>query len=172
MIYEHQLAHGLPCKVLVIEPRRVAAHNLWEYVSKSLPEGEVGLRLGYQQPINPNASISYATAGYVFRKYGSNLSALLEFTHILVDEVHERSIDYDLILLMMKMYLRGGGEIDAGQGGVRRKLILMSATPNLRLYEDYFSYDSLHSTRNPMSLTPADAINAPAPSNLNSIDGK
>ena len=51
-------------------------------------------------------------------------------THVIVDEVHERSIDSDFLLVILKELL------------VRRpdlKLILMSATLNARVFEEYFA---------------------------------
>jgi len=79
---------------------------------------------------NPNGSIILTTAGYVLKKYQNNLSELSKFSYIILDEVHERTIDYDLILLFIQRNLLSQNP--------NLRVILMSATPNLKLYHKFF----------------------------------
>ena len=58
-------------------------------------------------------------------------------THVVIDEVHERSVDTDLSLLLLKDLLARGSPI---------KVVLMSATANAALFADYYN-----STNHPVS---------------------
>ena len=51
-------------------------------------------------------------------------------SHVIIDEVHERSVDVDLSLLLLRDLLSQGSHI---------KVILMSATANAQLFAAYFS---------------------------------
>lgn len=58
---------------------------------------------------------------------------LTDISHVIIDEVHERSEDSDLLLLLLKEYL-------ASWGAHKPKIILMSATADADLFSSYFSY--------------------------------
>lgn len=56
-----------------------------------------------------------------------------EFTHIIMDEVHERDIDIDFSLIITKHFLKV----------YPIKLILMSATISSQKFANYFSKNSI-----------------------------
>jgi small subunit ribosomal protein S24e len=56
-----------------------------------------------------------------------------DVTHILVDEVHERDVDTDLLLVVLKRLLA-----DRKVKGKPIKVILMSATIDPTLFQQYF----------------------------------
>jgi HrpA-like RNA helicase len=57
--------------------------------------------------------------------------SLRDYSHIIVDEVHERDLDTDLLILVMKkLMIQTGDRIT--------KIILMSATLNAEKFADYF----------------------------------
>lgn len=135
-ILEHQLSLGRPCKVYCTEPRRLSALSLARRVSEELGEGKNDLGtsrslVGYAIRLESNTSketrLVYATTGIVMRMLeGSN--DLREITHIVLDEVHERTIDSDFLLLVLKKLLVKRQDL---------KVVLMSATVDAEKFSKY-----------------------------------
>lgn len=67
--------------------------------------------------------------GILLRKFLSD-PELEGVSHVIVDEVHERSLDTDLLLLLLKDLLARGSLV---------KVILMSATADADLFAAYFA---------------------------------
>ena len=59
-------------------------------------------------------------------------------THVIIDEVHERSVDSDLLLLLLKDLLarRTRGQLEAAG---KLRVVLMSATADADLFASYFA---------------------------------
>lgn len=70
----------------------------------------------------------FCTTGILLRRLESD-PRLESVTHILVDEVHERSEESDFLLLILKDLLATRKDL---------KVILMSATLNAHLFSEYF----------------------------------
>lgn len=64
------------------------------------------------------------------RRLATGDSDLSSISHVIVDEVHERSVDSDFLLLELREVLKRNSKI---------KIILMSATINSELFSKYFS---------------------------------
>lgn len=60
----------------------------------------MGLRLGQGVREGGNCAITLVTTGKLSRYLSGNL--LRKFTHIIIDEVHDRSIDNDLSCLFVR----------------------------------------------------------------------
>lgn len=58
-------------------------------------------------------------------------STLQDVTHVVVDEVHERSADSDLLLLLLRQLL-------SGPAARHLRVLLMSATADAKAFADYF----------------------------------
>ncbi|KAH6899625.1 P-loop containing nucleoside triphosphate hydrolase protein [Thelonectria olida] len=135
-LLEHQLSQGKPCKVYCTEPRRISAISLARRVSEELGENrnELGTNrslVGYSIRLEANTSretrLVYATTGIVMRMLeGSN--DLQEVTHLVLDEVHERSIDSDFLLIVLKNLMKRRRDL---------KVILMSATVDAERFSAY-----------------------------------
>ncbi|KAI1455583.1 P-loop containing nucleoside triphosphate hydrolase protein [Annulohypoxylon moriforme] len=135
-LLEHQLSLGRPCKIYCTEPRRISAISLARRVSEELGEGRGDLGtsrslVGYSIRLEANTSketrLVYATTGIVMRMLeGSN--ELREITHLVLDEVHERSIDSDFLLIVLKKLLTRRKDL---------KVILMSATVDAERFSNY-----------------------------------
>ena len=63
-------------------------------------------------------------------------SELIGVTHLVIDEVHERTVDSDILLLLVKKILTKRVDL---------KVILMSATAQSSLFQEYFSSSTYQS---------------------------
>ncbi|CAN5421826.1 ATP-dependent helicase HrpB [soil metagenome] len=109
-------------KILVLEPRRLAARAAAERMAASLGEaagGKVGYRTRLQSRIGPNTRIEVITEG-VFTRMILDDPGLEGVGAVLFDEFHERSLDADLGLALAR----------DSQSVLRPdlKLVVMSAT--------------------------------------------
>jgi ATP-dependent helicase HrpB len=109
-------------KVVMLEPRRLAARAAADYMARNLGErmGEtVGLRARLASAVGPRTRIEVVTEG-VFSRMIIDDPALEGVGAVLFDEFHERSLDADLGLALA---------LDA-QSGLRPdlRLVVMSAT--------------------------------------------
>uniref|UniRef100_A0A0N4ZT97 RNA helicase n=1 Tax=Parastrongyloides trichosuri TaxID=131310 RepID=A0A0N4ZT97_PARTI len=121
---------GAEFNCVVTQPRRLCAVSLANQVAMERYE-EVGNSVGYSvrfERCNPRpfGSIFYTTVGTLLRSISFGLKGI---THIVVDEVHERTISIDFLLIILKMMLEKNSSI---------KIILMSATINTKQFENYF----------------------------------
>ncbi|EAR92519.2 nucleic acid helicase, putative (macronuclear) [Tetrahymena thermophila SB210] len=129
-------------KIIVTQPRRVAAIALAERVSQEL-KSNLGQRVGYQigqdSNFNRNTQILYVTIGIFLQKLINDPDQFLrEYTHIILDEVHERGIESDFGLIALKTFLSQHKNRNS------IKLIVMSATLNKDIFLNYFSTTELN----------------------------
>ena len=162
LLMERAAAAGKPFKMIVVQPRRLAATALAERVSCEMGDndGVAGGLVGYQIRGESRQSartvITFMTTGILLRQLESSgaASVLASLTHLVVDEVHERSVDNDVLLLLLRRKLvtmalpegaqegTQGGVAGAARGSMPR-IILMSATVETSLFVDYFNGSNL-----------------------------
>ena len=137
---------GSKCNIICTQPRRLAAMSVAERIADERGD-KLGVEVGYQvrfnaKPPEPNGSISFCTTGIFLKRMQSSLgegaqpnsvAAMDSVTHIVVDEVHERDIDTDLSLVVLKRLLAV-----RKARGIPLKVILMSATIDPTLFQNYF----------------------------------
>ncbi|KAI0651707.1 P-loop containing nucleoside triphosphate hydrolase protein [Trametes meyenii] len=143
-ILEDQLLKGRHCKIYCTEPRRISAISLAQRVSRELgePAGAVGTGnslVGYairlESNINRRTRLAYVTNGIALRMLeggsgqGGQGTAFDEITHIIIDEVHERTIESDFLLIVLKSLLVQRPDL---------KIVLMSATLDAEKISKYF----------------------------------
>ena len=109
-------------KIIVLEPRRIAARAAAERMAKTLGEkvgDTVGLRVRFGSKVSKRTRIEVVTEG-IFTRMILDDPELKGIAAVLFDEFHERSLDADLGLAFAR---------DAQQG-LREdlKLLVMSAT--------------------------------------------
>ena len=141
-ILRHGLSRKEDVKIICTQPRRLAAVNIARRVASELGErvGEtVGFHVGMQRKKTPGITkITFMTTGIFLMRLVNNPDSLKSYTHLIMDEVHERDLDIDFSLVVVK-HLLGAGEKD----GLKFKLILMSATFNTNLFANYFAFSSV-----------------------------
>ncbi|XP_041825881.1 ATP-dependent RNA helicase DHX29 isoform X2 [Melanotaenia boesemani] len=125
------------CNIVVTQPRRISAVSLACRVSEELGcedgPGSKSSLCGYQIRMENQSGdwtrLLYCTTGVLIRKlqHDKHLSSL---THIIVDEVHERSVQSDFLLTILKDVVMRRSDL---------KLILMSATVDCDKFSNYFN---------------------------------
>ena len=137
-ILEHELSSGRPCKVYCTEPRRISAISLARRVSEEIGERRgdigtlrslVGFAIRLESNFIPQTRLVYATTGIVMRMLEGS-DDLEDITHLVLDEVHERTIDSDFLLIVLRKLLKKRPDL---------KVVLMSATVNAERFSEYLS---------------------------------
>ena len=126
--------------VVCTQPRRIAAVSVAERVASERlepPPGQRGSRVGYHVRLDASTTsdtkLLFCTTGILLRKLiGDPL--LSSVSHVVIDEVHERTVQSDLLLAMIRdiVYRR---KQHAGMAPL--KLVLMSATIDTTLLSAY-----------------------------------
>lgn len=132
-ILEHEIdaGRGGAANIICTQPRRLPAIALANRVSDEMlqkPGSTVGYSIRLEKKMSQETHILFCTTGILLRRLTSDRQ-LADVTHVIVDEVHERSLDSDLLLLMLRDVLRNNP---------RLRLVLMSATADADLFAGYF----------------------------------
>jgi ATP-dependent RNA helicase DDX35 len=119
--------------ICITEPRRIAAINLAKRVcdEKSCLLGhEVGYAIRFEDCFQPGVTrAKFVTDGFLIREMMQN-PLLSQYSVIIVDEVHERNVNTDIILGLLKKIMKKREDL---------KIIVCSATVDaeeLKLYFD------------------------------------
>uniref|UniRef100_A0AAX7SL58 ATP-dependent RNA helicase DHX29 n=1 Tax=Astatotilapia calliptera TaxID=8154 RepID=A0AAX7SL58_ASTCA len=126
-----------PCNIVVTQPRRISAMSLACRVSQELGcedgPGSKSSLCGYQIRMENQSGdwtrLLYCTTGVLLRKLQHDRH-LTSLTHIIVDEVHERSVQSDFLLTILKDVVMKRSDL---------QLILMSATVDCDKFSNYFN---------------------------------
>lgn len=124
---------SLPVKMFISQPRRIAAKALVERLRSSEPELRdcFALRMGHgiREYETKKTRATFVTAGYLVRLMVNCPENFRTVSHLVIDEVHERSVETDLLCLLCRRMLHENTRI---------RLVLMSATLASELYREYF----------------------------------
>ena len=151
---------GAFCNIVCTQPRRIAAISVAQRVANERGES-LGSRssIGYQVRFDAKlpdqfGSVTFCTTGIFLKRMQNALlggnhndRSLDDVTHVVVDEVHERDVDTDLLLVVLKRLL---AERKAHNKPI--KIILMSATIDPTLFQEYFKNE--HGVRAPVIEVP------------------
>ncbi|KDQ63105.1 hypothetical protein JAAARDRAFT_119492 [Jaapia argillacea MUCL 33604] len=120
---------GSKASILVTQPRRISALSVAARVSSErLDDGSVGYAIRGESRQDARTKLMFCTTGVVLRRLSTG-DDLRGVTHVVVDEVHERSVDGDFLLLELKELLAKHRTL---------KVVLMSATINHETFVKYF----------------------------------
>lgn len=114
--------------VAVTQPRRVAAvtcANRVAFELKSEPGEIVGYQIRHEAKLGPNVRAKFVTDGILLREVENDI-LLRKYSAVVIDEVHERSLNTDLLLSFLSRTVALRSE-DSGELGPL-KVIVMSAT--------------------------------------------
>jgi len=108
-------------EIIVLEPRRIAARMAARRVAWELGEevgGTVGYQVRFEEKIGPGTRLRFVTEGILTRRLLTD-PTLKGVDAVVLDEFHERHLDSDLALALLKRLQRTRSEI---------RIIVMSAT--------------------------------------------
>jgi small subunit ribosomal protein S24e len=139
---------GARCNIVCTQPRRIAAVSVADRVAKErgevLGRGAIGYQVRFEAKLpEDHGSVTFCTTGVFLKRLQSALvdgarrgghRNLDDVTHVLVDEVHERDVDTDLLLVVLKRLMA-----DRKARNKPLKIVLMSATINPTLFQKYLS---------------------------------
>jgi len=118
-------------RIGVTQPRRIAALSVSSYIARQYEDrmpGLVGYKMRFVDETVPETKIVIMTDGILLQELKSD--PLLEtYSIIMVDEAHERSLNIDFILGLLKAITHERRDL---------KIIVSSATINARVFSEYF----------------------------------
>lgn len=132
--------------IAITEPRRVAAVSLAKRVAdemgtplgSSTPASKVGYSVRFDTSTSPSTRVKYLTDGMLLQEMLSD-PWLRKYSAVVVDEVHERGVNVDLILGFLRNMV---SRSNSARGGVPLKVIVMSATADMESLKGYFEEGS------------------------------
>ncbi|KAG1713183.1 hypothetical protein DVH05_000903 [Phytophthora capsici] len=123
---------GGECNIICTQPRRIAAIGVATRVAQERCEDiadVVGYQIRMDAKKSSNTRLLFCTTGVLLRRL-LNDRQLSGVSHVIVDEVHERNVDTDFLLSILRDLLPQRPDL---------RVILMSATMNSELFVKYFS---------------------------------
>lgn len=119
------------CNIVVTQPRRIAARSIASRVCAER-KWECGTLVGYQVGLSCISSedtrLLFCTTGVLLEKLVRSRT-LAAYTHIVLDEVHERDQDMDFLFIVVRKLLCHSPHC---------KIVLMSATIEAAQFAEYW----------------------------------
>ncbi|KAI4100007.1 MAG: hypothetical protein LQ339_005674 [Xanthoria mediterranea] len=128
------------CNIICTQPRRIAATSVARRVAEERAQRlqeSVGyhVRFDAKLPIH-GGSITYCTTGILLQQLQHQPDEVMDgVSHLVIDEVHERDILIDFLLIILKRAMSDRG----AAGKSMPKVVLMSATMDTELFASYFA---------------------------------
>jgi HrpA-like RNA helicase len=140
-LLEDSWSRGVPARVICTQPRRISAITVAERVASERGEvcgahdGAVGYSIRLETKGHAKTALLFCTNGVLLRKLTHSDGPRGEpplggVTHIVVDEIHERDLFADFLMVVLRDLLPRQPHL---------RLVLMSATLNEELFSGYFA---------------------------------
>lgn len=117
--------------VVCSQPRRIAAISIAKRVAEEMSQtlgGLVGYSVRFEDRVSEDTKIRYVTDGVLLRDFVED-KTVRKYKAVIIDEVHERTINIDLLLGLVKSAVKTRPDL---------KVVIMSATMNTDIFLDYF----------------------------------
>jgi RNA helicase HrpA len=128
----HQAAYAKNGAIGVTQPRRIAALSVSEFIARQMEcklGGLVGYKMRFEDKTSRDTQIKIMTDGILLQEMKLD-PWLSKYDCLVVDEAHERSLNIDFILGLLKRVLEFRSEF---------KVIVSSATINAKVFSEYFA---------------------------------
>jgi len=126
-------AVGESSKIAITQPRRISAISVAERVAQergeTIGQGLVGHTVRLDSSTTKSTQMVFMTPAILLKKLGSD-PTLSEYTHVLLDEVHERDKFTEFVLIALKRVLLARP--------TEFKVVLMSATLQLDVLRGFY----------------------------------
>ncbi len=123
-------------KICITQPRRVAARSVSKYVAHNVGcklGEEVGYQIRFDDHTSEGTKINFVTDGILLKKIQED-PLLLEYSVVMIDEAHERSLNIDFSLGLLKKIQAERRENDLPP----LKVVVTSATIEKEKFANYF----------------------------------
>ncbi len=127
----HEAGYSQTGIIGVTQPRRIAVLSVSEFIAKQLKcerPDVIGYKMRFADVTDERTKIKIMTDGILLQELKLD-PYLSKYSIIMVDEAHERSLDIDFILGLLKRILKARHDF---------KVIISSATINTELFSKYF----------------------------------
>ena len=126
----HEAGYAQALQVGITQPRRIATLSVSEFIKKQIGDDDafVGYKMRFEDTTTNNTRIKVMTDGILLMELKAD-PLLRSYSVILVDEAHERSLNIDFILGLLKDVIKQRSDF---------KVIISSATINTKVFSDFF----------------------------------
>ncbi|MEN6491184.1 MAG: ATP-dependent RNA helicase, partial [Rectinema sp.] len=127
----HEAGYASNGIIGITQPRRIATLSVSDFIARQLSTtvpGIVGYKMRFEDATAPNTAIKIMTDGILLQEMKLD-PYLTHYSVIMVDEAHERSLNIDFILGLLKKVLEARSEF---------RVIVSSATINAEVFSEYF----------------------------------
>jgi HrpA-like RNA helicase len=144
--------------IIVTQPRILTTMGIPEKIASVYPEMIMGKNLGYQTGdyiYKPKKGVLFMTIGVLAQqlKVMTDDEIMNKYSFIIIDECHDRSLDMDLTLSLLKVFKKSSCPF----------LILTSATFDTVKYANYFNVDT-------KGIITVEGLNYPIETVFSSVD--
>ncbi|MFW6322381.1 MAG: ATP-dependent RNA helicase HrpA, partial [Guyparkeria sp.] len=131
-----ELGYGRRGMIAHTQPRRIAARNVARRLAEELDEGEgrdgrtaVGYKVRFSDQTRPESRVAVMTDGLLLAELQHDRE-LLRYDALIIDEAHERSLNIDFLLGVVKRLLERRPEF---------RLVITSATIDPERFAEHFA---------------------------------
>jgi ATP-dependent helicase HrpA len=128
----HEAGYSASGIIGVTQPRRIATLSVCEYISAQLNKktgGFVGYKMRFEDITSSETRVKIMTDGILLQELKAD-PYLSRYSVIMIDEAHERSLNIDFILGLLKKLTEQRSDL---------KVIISSATINAEVFSEYFN---------------------------------
>ncbi len=127
----HEAGYSQNGMIAVTQPRRIAALSVSEFIARQLKTnypGLVGYKMRFEDKTDASTKIKIMTDGILLQEMKLD-PWMSKYSVIMIDEAHERSLNIDFCLGLLKRVLQARPDF---------KVIVSSATMNAEAFSKYF----------------------------------
>ncbi len=128
----HEAGYSKNGVIGVTQPRRIAAVSVSDFIARQLGTsvpGLIGYKMRFEDRTNQDTRIKIMTDGILLQEMKADY-ALSHYSVLMVDEAHERSLNIDFVLGLLKRVLEMRPDF---------KVVVSSATINAEVFSEYFN---------------------------------